>query len=479
VKKKTNHCSVFFTLFMVCLFLLKPAGALAKPLNRTISIQDAIQMGWVEASVDSTDGMGFRQPMVLLHIVNESTTALTITIPIGTQLIASQQNYAPLVIGETLNCNSDPQETLSINVNVFSLSNDLSFPFKSDSNNNRYTIGNVIQGKIVNLLKAIDGHSKGSEYGSQLAVWSMSTGKPLDQIARDLNASSEDKANAQQMLSLASNPPSVTLIIVILLVFAVIIAAGLSLKDIRRPKPHQTPFPKTANPPSTQRPIVSAKFLDQSIASNTKEAVINIPKITEKSPDNQTVVVHLVGLSGPYTDRHVDLKVPSIITRGDIDWSILEDDAVSAPHAILDLTDEPYRVKDLNSKTGVDLEGTHLGNRFTDIKPGQRLRIGSFVIAVNDDSLEIVEGPKAGVKVSHAANLTVISNQKFDTFAMGLEDMRVSDAHAILYEQNGEVFIRDLNSSNGIVVNSKRISVETALISGDRLCLGNSEFLVQ
>ena len=57
--------------------------------------------------------------------------------------------------------------------------------------------------------------------------------------------------------------------------------------------------------------------------------------------------------------------------------------------------------------------------------------------------------------------------------------MRVSDAHAILYEQNGEIFIRDLNSRNGIMVNGKQISDGNALILGDRLSFGNSEFLVQ
>ena len=57
---------------MVCIILLKPAGVLAMPLNRTISIQDAIQMGLVEASADSMDEMGFRQPMALLHIKPEN-----------------------------------------------------------------------------------------------------------------------------------------------------------------------------------------------------------------------------------------------------------------------------------------------------------------------------------------------------------------------------------------------------------------------
>jgi hypothetical protein len=479
VKNTTPLICAFFLLLMVGTGLGRPSIALAAPAGKTTSIQDAIQMGLIEATIESADGMGFRQPLVLLHIINHNNSSLALNIPLGTQLFASQPGFATLVTAESINFNSDPQATLEIDLNAFSLSDDLRFPDNSGLNDNRYSVGEVIQEKILDLLKEIDGHSQVPQYGSQLALWSLSMAKSLEQVASERSTSPEDQVKAQQILAFTSKSISPVLILMVLLGIAVIVAAGLTLKDLRRSSPpHPSPLP---TPPgaSSPPPIVGSDIPSRSAPSIIKNAEIISPVKLEQPPVGQVDLVHLLGVSGACTDRQVDLKVPSMIGRGTFEWVILEHDSVSAPHAILDLSEQPCRVKDLKSKTGVDLELTHLGDRFTDFEPGQKLTIGAYTLVVNNGSIEIVDGPTKAIKNGNSGGLVVISNRKYDLHVFGEDDKRVSDAHAILYAQNGEVFIKDLNSSNGIIINTRRINFETALKSGDRLAIGASEYLVQ
>ena len=78
----------------------------------------------------------------------------------------------------------------------------------------------------------------------------------------------------------------------------------------------------------------------------------------------------------------------------------------------------------------------------------------------------------------------IASQQKYDslvigeTLALGLDIRRVSDAHAILYEHNDELYGRDLNRCNGVTVNKTRINNENASILGDKLGTGTSKLLL-
>ena len=56
---------------------------------------------------------------------------------------------------------------------------------------------------------------------------------------------------------------------------------------------------------------------------------------------------------------------------------------------------------------------------------------------------------------------------------LSLDDPLVSRRHAILVVQNEGVFVEDLSSRNGVLVNSKRISGPTRLSDGDQLQVGS------
>lgn len=57
-----------------------------------------------------------------------------------------------------------------------------------------------------------------------------------------------------------------------------------------------------------------------------------------------------------------------------------------------------------------------------------------------------------------------------------LDDMTVSSAHAIIeIQEDGQVFIKDLNSKNGTFVNNKLITSRVSIFANDSIRVGNSE----
>ena len=54
------------------------------------------------------------------------------------------------------------------------------------------------------------------------------------------------------------------------------------------------------------------------------------------------------------------------------------------------------------------------------------------------------------------------------------DDTYVSQLHARIYAQNGEIFVEDLGSTNGTYVNRQRLSGSTKLRKGDRLQIGTT-----
>lgn len=72
----------------------------------------------------------------------------------------------------------------------------------------------------------------------------------------------------------------------------------------------------------------------------------------------------------------------------------------------------------------------------------------------------------------------IINVGKLSTSNLRLDDINVSRKHAVIEQrENGEWRITDLGSTNGTFVNGERV-VQSALVSGDRLGLGESELEV-
>ncbi len=55
-----------------------------------------------------------------------------------------------------------------------------------------------------------------------------------------------------------------------------------------------------------------------------------------------------------------------------------------------------------------------------------------------------------------------------------IEDQLVSKSHAAVYVENGDIYIEDMNSSNGVYVNGKKISRRIKVNNGSLIRVGST-----
>jgi pSer/pThr/pTyr-binding forkhead associated (FHA) protein len=447
-------------------------GLLVQP----VLIQDALKSGQVDAWAESL-GMGFRQPMMLIHIVAKKESAMTIRIPRGTRIVSPNPQFSDLVVASNFEVHPTPQ--VEVPVNAFSLVFKLSLP--SVTKNISYTIDEVVTGKLVGLLKAIDDRKGYERYGAQLAVWSLYPDPeiPIEQMTRKIQVNPEDIQDADQWLMFAKtvNPAGrsfLGFVLIAIFVFAAIVAAGFTLWDVRRGR--KSAAKPGSSPPPVYPPDIPRKIMDKK-ENITRPHPAMIP---EKEAENHLdgdrhPPVHLRGISGKFGGMDFNLAPPCLISRGEVEWLTLEDGAVSTPHALLDFSNRPFRVKDLNSKNGLRV-GEQRVESFTDIYLGDKLSIGKQILVVDKDGMKIIAGSLAGKRFTFTSELVGFTQENFRVVVLGSDDMRISDAHAILKEENGTVTIKDLRSSNGTRLNGQKLEAETQLKNGDHLVIGDSEF---
>ncbi len=451
-------------------------GSLVQP----VLIQDALKSGQVDAWAESL-GMGFRQPMMLIHINIKNESAMTIRIPRGTRIISPNPQFSDLVVASNFEVHPTPQA--EVPVNAFSLVFKLSLP--SVTKKISYKIDEVVTGKLVGLLKAIDDRKGYERYGAQLAVWSLYPDPeiPIEQMTRKIQVKPEDIQDADQWLMLAktvtpSGRSSLGLVLIAILVLAAVVAAGFTIWDVRRWRQSTTAKPGDSTPPVNQ-PDIPLKIMEKKENITRPHPAVIAGKEAENHLDgDKHPQVRLRGISGKSVGMDFHLELPCLISRGEVEWLTLEDGAVSTPHALVDFSNRPFRVKDLNSKNGLRM-GEQQVERFTDIYLGDKLSIGKQVLVVDKDGMKIIAGSLAGKRFTFTSELVGFTQENFHVVVLGSDDMRISDAHAILKEENGIVTIKDLRSSNGTWLNGQKLEAETQLKNSDRLGMGDSEYEIQ
>lgn len=101
------------------------------------------------------------------------------------------------------------------------------------------------------------------------------------------------------------------------------------------------------------------------------------------------------------------------------------------------------------------------------------LRVGD-VQEIPDElnaSLRVVAGPDTGKVVHIEDPITFVGRD--DECQVALDDPRVSTRHAMIYFAGGEFRVRDLDSTNGSLLNGSPLS-EFAFQDGDDLRVGKS-----
>lgn len=97
-------------------------------------------------------------------------------------------------------------------------------------------------------------------------------------------------------------------------------------------------------------------------------------------------------------------------------------------------------------------------------------KFGLEVIKASDNS-----NLKQGSIVPIQGEITI--GRKEDNMII-LKEPYVSSHHAKIYSRNNACFIQDLQSTNGTIINSKKINGEELLKVGDLIKIGNSIFKI-
>lgn len=171
---------------------------------------------------------------------------------------------------------------------------------------------------------------------------------------------------------------------------------------------------------------------------------------------------------------------------------------VSRQHARLVKTDAGYRIEDLESYNGVRINGSRIAKAH-DLKDGDRVGIGDYVIALKADSdlanetppvptrpsvpaagiiapparLVMVSAPAPGAEFSIAKPLVRIG--RLEELDLCISHRSISREHARISQKDDGFEIEDLQSANGVRVNGSSVK-RSALRSGDVLELGQVRF---
>jgi pSer/pThr/pTyr-binding forkhead associated (FHA) protein len=188
--------------------------------------------------------------------------------------------------------------------------------------------------------------------------------------------------------------------------------------------------------------------------------------------------IRLAGMGGPLSGRTFDIVIPCLVSRGPVQWAVIPDKTISTPHAAIDLATAPYQIKDLNSRNGVRVGDNRVAGAYVPLAEGQEFCAGALTLIISSGALRVTHGSLQGQSLKTPAALVLLSRSELPVHVVGGIDPLISDAH-VLFNRDGErLTVKDLNSSNGVYVNQKRIAEPTAVGPGDTVTFGESSFKV-
>ncbi len=285
--------------------------------------------------------------------------------------------------------------------------------------------------------------------------------------------------------------PSLLILFAAMLAVSVAIAAWLTWRDTRRQTKAArisaeitaaSPQAAPAMPPSSPPPA-SAQTPRE---SNVQKTTIN--PIPGQTPDPDAPIgdarqFQLVCVSGALSGTAFSVGDECLISRAPICWITIPDTTLSAPHLAIDLSQQPMRVKDLNSRNGVKLGGIRLSRSFVDWPANQPLQAGTLTLRIEGNVLKAASTQRGSglPEKSYAmpATFVVVTRREMPVVITGDIDQHISDAHALMYVDNDTLMVKDLNSSNGTRVNQKRLTTQPAPAQpGDIVEIGHSVFKV-
>jgi pSer/pThr/pTyr-binding forkhead associated (FHA) protein len=185
-------------------------------------------------------------------------------------------------------------------------------------------------------------------------------------------------------------------------------------------------------------------------------------------PDGKPITIDRTKITLGRSDK-ADLAIP-----GDAD--------VSRFHAQIEFTPDGPRIRDLNSLNGTYVNGQKIPREGLMLKPGDKI-----ALADNGTSFTFGEHYRPDAYRQHSLEINgktvpidkpnIVLGRSPETDVTFGNDIDVSRRHAEIKFTDKGPMIHDLGSTNGTYVNGQRITGDVKLNPGDKVKIGNSEFV--
>ncbi len=218
---------------------------------------------------------------------------------------------------------------------------------------------------------------------------------------------------------------------------------------------------------------------------------------------------YLIGEEGPLTGfvARFEEEEEWVLGRDpEVASIVLEDPLVSRRHVICRHTEEGYVLENVSTTNPALVNGQILIEPVL-LQEGDLIKIGSSVFKfshsypnlesedVKDDTdlinvrigsgslgrfiIKVTNGPNAGAEFSMQKGSSYVLGKDPNLCDIAFQDLSVSRQHArISIDDNNQVFIEDLSSRNGVLVNGIAITSRHLLSSEDLISLGTTSFLL-
>jgi len=471
--------------------VLAAAGSPAAAQSPT-PLHEAVEAGLVLGQIDASAATFGELALTL----NPSGDPLMIAIPAGTRFIPDDATLSEvislkpietLVQGET---RIDP-------LPVATLSPDM--PGPTPGMTTAYRVGGLVEEPLLALVARLQALEAPDDYAAQLAVWSVNQGRSVAEIVADLNTPPPAAAAAAAAELVAGLPtpaaapvdpgesdappdaaasdataesvnanggegiPLGTIAIGALVLVGIVIglAAVVTLANRKRAPAESDPgdVAAPAAPAAAPRPARPAP------AAPPPPRQPRPPRTETVSIDLSTPLV-LLAANG----RQLPINENTLVSRQSVPVLPLRLVGLSSPHVYLYWRDNDVEIRDLNTEGGTSLDGRPLGRERAEAPFGGTLTLaGGVTLTLQRDGIRVGERfyPAPSGEV-------IISREPLPVLALG-DDRGVSIPHCLIRREGDDLFVRDLNSSNGVLLDGTKIGRDEQLVRpGGVLQLGKT-----
>ncbi len=202
------------------------------------------------------------------------------------------------------------------------------------------------------------------------------------------------------------------------------------------------------------------------------------PMMLNRNAGNQYIISIFDGEEQPYfVDLRSFQKQQVMFGRSPDNDIVLHSALVSRHHGYFQIDSNGCTLVDNNSSNGIIVNGQMIRSKF--LQEGDQIKIDRLTASMRDGVMILFGTKKEPVtwRFISLNEKNVITIGRNPTCDVVLDHMSVSRVHAVIENRQGNFFIRDNNSMNGVYVNGQRIYNEQMLKEKDVIVITNSKLL--